>query len=328
MLTSFEALEEDPVFFPDCHGALYYVGALEYERVRDIRDVYARSKPVCFYASYHGVLEGYFNVMVGAGRSWYGDAELSDAMLLACGNPSDYSSSLVYDQCFHGMGHALMVFTGGDLVRSLALCDVLKKKQDIEFCYSGVFMEGELSATHRHYARQPGHYDDPNYPCTVLADRYKTSCYASRPQRYYTDTNLDPYLSVANCYKTPREYRERCFSEAGANQVYILHNVNDMRYCDIPLEPEYQIGCVKIASQILVLRYAGKVAKASAYCAKVVAPEHREACFREIGFIIPGIISDDATRRERCRETGETSFVEWCEKGLDVGISNFDTRYR
>lgn len=339
VLAGFSALglTDNPVYYPECHEALYYIGALEYQRSKSISGVYARSHGACYYASYHGTLQGYFSAVVGS-KEAYHDNELIVAMQGACGNPGDYTTRLAYDQCFHGIGHAVMVLTDGDLMRSLRLCEVLKKENntdtctaamlsdEADMCYSGAFMESLFSATHEHYSRRNSNQESRDLPCENFPAQYQTRCYAALPGKFYLDSNYDQHETIARCSEIPPQYQERCFGEAGAFQVFYLDDVEAMRYCQVPTNPTYRSTCIRIASQMLVIRYEGKTEKAAKYCMDNIEPINQQTCFHEIGRILAAIDPEKAARQTPCRTLMHPTYTAWCEQGLRDGITQFATR--
>ena len=52
-------------------------------------------------------------------------------------------------QCLHGLGHGLTANAEHDIFRALRLCDALEGDWDRGSCYSGVFMENIIFATHQ-----------------------------------------------------------------------------------------------------------------------------------------------------------------------------------
>ena len=76
-----------------------------------------------------------------------------------CGRPRSRHSAIVASppgaanalrfQCLHGLGHGLTANAEHDIFRALRLCDALDGDWDRGSCYSGVFMENIIFATHQ-----------------------------------------------------------------------------------------------------------------------------------------------------------------------------------
>ena len=79
-----------------------------------------------------------------------------------------------------------------NLVSSLKGCDLLVEDWDRQSCYGGAFMENVVDATEPHHG-MPGmdmpeenrafkqiDKNDYNYPCTILPERYLTTCYQNQ----------------------------------------------------------------------------------------------------------------------------------------------------
>ncbi len=81
------------------------------------------------------------------------------------------------EQCGHGIGHGLMAATNYELPVALEQCNELTDEMH-DSCWSGVFMENILGYRDGHIPHTTKYVnDDPQYPCTIVADIYKKECY-------------------------------------------------------------------------------------------------------------------------------------------------------
>jgi plastocyanin len=82
--------------------------------------------------------------------------------------------------CWHGVGHGLMMARGNDLQASLDVCDSLGSPSAADGCWQGVFMEN-INAVFRDQAR-PGVFSPahPLRPCTAVLDAYKQECFINQ----------------------------------------------------------------------------------------------------------------------------------------------------
>ncbi len=78
-------------------------------------------------------------------------------------------------QCFHGLGHGLMIATGLDLAISLEVCSRLDRRWDRDACRGGVFMENISTSygVRSLWLRD----EDPLYPCNWVGLEAKRRCY-------------------------------------------------------------------------------------------------------------------------------------------------------
>ena len=82
--------------------------------------------------------------------------------------------------CWHGVGHGVMMARGNDLRASLDVCDSLGSASAADGCWQGVFMEN-INAVFRDQAR-PGVFSphDPLRPCTRVLSAYKQECFINQ----------------------------------------------------------------------------------------------------------------------------------------------------
>ena len=139
VLAVFEKNEQKPELIATCHEETHYLSREEYQKKKNIRDVFASCNHSCLGGCFHGAVEGYFiekNIAIGSED----DSEVSGEIPQICGQQKDYEKTQQHTECLHGLGHAVMFLTENDLIRSLKLCDNLKTKSEQELCFTGAFM--------------------------------------------------------------------------------------------------------------------------------------------------------------------------------------------
>lgn len=120
-----------------------------------------------------GCQHGFFEHVLGAAS---GATEAAEKI---CGPLRDIASSKVYFDCYHGVGHGVMMAQAYDLGASLAICDQLSDPVGQDGCWQGVFMENVNGALTG--AARPGVFSDtdPMQPCRGLAAKYQHECYVN-----------------------------------------------------------------------------------------------------------------------------------------------------
>lgn len=120
-----------------------------------------------------------------------------------------------YTMCLHAAGHAFLALYAYDIHPALARCDELidRGKTEIRHCYNGVFMEnahgvhGGLIPPQHPYLKA----DNLKYPCSVIADIYKKSCWGNTPGYWFADVfHYDLDKTLAACKNVPEEYYPEC----------------------------------------------------------------------------------------------------------------------
>src|SRR3712207_429335 len=69
-----------------------------------------------------------------------------------------------------------------ELFEALKTCDVLADGWERDRCYSGVFMENLMAQDDPSHPSKYLRADQPLYPCTDVASRYKKRCYEMQIQ--------------------------------------------------------------------------------------------------------------------------------------------------
>ncbi|WP_428117766.1 cupredoxin domain-containing protein [Candidatus Poriferisodalis sp.] len=151
-----------------CHDMAHQAGRVSYQLFGAA--AFAITPHECDSGAIHGVLEALF-----AER---GTAHLEADMRTVCRGMNWYRAN----DCYHGVGHGIMAWSGYELHESLSICDVLDE-QDREPCYAGVFMENGVAGATGLSDHQSEYVSvvDPHYPCNEVARRYVRACYDWQP---------------------------------------------------------------------------------------------------------------------------------------------------
>ena len=161
-----EKLSDDAVG-ADCHRIAHTIGAASLQHYDgNVGKALAEGNAICASGYYHGLLEW---KLAGVPK-----AEVASVARTVCDQTKSASSSFVYYQCVHGLGHGLMLYTLYDLPGALRLCHRLGTDFDRVSC-SGVFMENQQSS---YGITSPWlEKDDLLYPCGIVSRSDKTYCY-------------------------------------------------------------------------------------------------------------------------------------------------------
>ncbi len=241
---------------------------------------FAQGDPVCSSGFYHGVTEAAMTKRGARGS-------VSDAPSVCAEvrkRPTDHET------CIHGMGHGFMGVLGRDLGASLRGCDGLRDSRERRGCYDGVFMENlaAVDAPERGALRP----DEPLYPCTAVATRYRDECYG-RQSTYALFVNNGDFATVfALCAKTERAFRGACARGLGGDVAAETKEVvgrteqarTRRRLCLLGAGSDARSSCVTGAVRVILQDLDGGPAQLDAFCGSLEAvatqPQHA-ACLRE-----------------------------------------------
>lgn len=192
-------LHELSAEFGDCHQAAHKAGRFAYEFFKE--KAFEECSAECHSGCYHGATEAYFRE--------HGTANLKENLSVLC---DPVTNPFFNHQCIHGIGHGLMAWSNYEIQDALKSCDLLPERRDS--CYTGVFMEnivGGLASSHiTQYLS-----DDPQFPCTVVDEKYKNSCYFYQTSRMVKLFNADFQMVATACADAPDIYHTSCFQSMG-----------------------------------------------------------------------------------------------------------------
>lgn len=137
-LDSLETLAAaDPQLRGQGHPLAHALGRYAMARRRDLA-VLGECTPSFQSGCFHGALEGWF---LQGGTI---DAASADGICAARSARGARGFELL--ECWHGLGHGLMVHAGGDFRQALPICDALDEVRARRECYDGIFMERAIRA--------------------------------------------------------------------------------------------------------------------------------------------------------------------------------------
>ena len=192
----------------NCHDTAHFVGRYAYEIYGT--GAFGRCAMLCQSGCYHGAMEAYFKE--------HGTSDLANSLNSVC---ASLSNPFIKHQCLHGMGHGLMAWSSYQLFDALDSCDLLENFSDRESCYTGVFIENVVQSMAKFLGLE-GHVtdylrdDDPHYPCTIVDDRYKPTCYFLQTDHMVKIFNSDFSKVASACGEVKLDHARRlCFESMG-----------------------------------------------------------------------------------------------------------------
>ncbi|OGE17747.1 hypothetical protein A3F00_03935 [Candidatus Daviesbacteria bacterium RIFCSPHIGHO2_12_FULL_37_11] len=308
ILDVFEKNESAPEFFAQCHTALHFLGQGIYRKEKNVQEGIQMCSSVCFWACQHGVLEGYLKER---NLSLDDDEVLKKEVLTLC-QKDDREAKASFNECLHGLGHALMFFTQGELPRSLRICDGLKNSGERDWCYSGVFMENSTSSTNKDHPSKYLKADDLMYPCNTLENKYLNMCYALQGFYFAKISNYEVQKTIALCNQVPVDYRFYCFHSIGQERVGFTQNPAVMKDgCNQIEVEEDRNACIQGVIGTLAERYKGDHKKIIEFCG-VLEKEDKTLCYQQLKTVMTNWITNSDELKKICEEIKEESFKKEC----------------
>jgi hypothetical protein len=260
----------------DCHPIVHSIGRETFVQKGSIHDAFAVCDQTCHSGCYHGSVERFLrgDELYAQSNQHPSRFELQQKAVSACDRNTP---SRVRYQCLHGLGHAIMFFSGYNLANALAVCDALGDDWSQNSCYGGVFMENVVNAEE---GKANFVTDDLLAPCDRIEEKYRRECYGMQTS-HMAGVGLSNEQILVECGKAG-EFRRACAQSLGRD----LSNYSrggDHRAAATTCElatGELRSACVRGATYALVdTTWDGRYALP--FCAAFAAPVDQDACLAE-----------------------------------------------
>lgn len=217
-------------------------------------------------------------------------------------------------ECYHGLGHGVMMHEGHDLKKSLKVCDSLKSSTGQDGCWQGVFMENVDVAEEGQWQKGMFSTQDPLAPCDRVSKKHQYECFINHSGWLMKFYKNDIGRGAHACLKSPAAQVDTCIQTLGllttnaAWQPALLQAAytpdfigNAWTLCK--KFPQGYVGkCALSALDNLInttLPDASLLHKAQSFCS-VVATEFRSDCYKQIGQDLRYLTPDSKAARDAC----------------------------
>jgi plastocyanin len=263
-----EETKTNDALLRSCHAMVHDIGREAYEKYGDFGEAMKYQDEVCNSGYLHGVIES---------RLYESDDVFADMKTLCAGYaPGSYPGW----QCYHGIGHGVMFYTGNDLPRSLDMCDGFESAFGRSNCVNGVFMEN-FNTDQKLHLSEFLKESDPFYPCAEQAERHKANCYLYAPT-YYLSLEGNGYADALDwCTGAETGHKLACAYGVGAQAT--KENLNDPELIESTCadgEPEQTAPCIAGMVDLYVNHY-GSLQPARELCARLET-SNRGTCYRTV----------------------------------------------
>lgn len=317
------------------HELAHALGRFAAARRGDI-SILSECTPVFQSGCYHGALEGLF--LRGASV----DRSTVDGICTA----SDGRPGYELLECWHGLGHGLMVRFAGDHRQALPLCDVLDAPRGRRECQDGVFMErairaigassvdggtsaaGDAHAGHGGgggHGAHGGHADSaaaasgrlPDAElqrlCASVDGRYQPSCWAYQPIALLAVHGGDARTVLAACDAAPATAVRDCYQGFGKQYLGwmagdVVKMIEGCRARNLAYVTDCLMGGVEYFTDL-----SWNIQPGIDFCARVPA-ESKDRCYRMIGERLALAHPARADAEAACRRV-EAAYVRACLEG-------------
>ena len=271
----------DPELQRLCHAITHAIGQAAMAQYGDVGEAFRHGDNTCGSGYYHGVMQGF--ALARGGPSLLSDLDAACAAV-----PGKERRSLDYFNCVHGLGHAIMAVRNDELFDALHDCDGLTGAMEQNACVNGVFMENLIvdGAHGGHYSKylKP---DEPLYPCTAVAEKYKAECFDMQTSYALGAVQGDFARVFALCARVGAPFRKNCYQSLGRDAATVSRDQvpATVATCRLARDHEQRSACVLGAVLDFVYYYHSDV-QAKALCTALerdLQPGCRAAIARLVG---------------------------------------------
>ncbi len=192
----------------NCHQLAHVIGRAAGKKYGDVSKAFAEGDNWCWSGYYHGVMESI------AGELGV-DKVLADINSICQGVRLEREYSFFHYNCVHGLGHGIMAVLDNKLFESLESCTKLDGNWQQESCYGGAFMENVMNEINSGHKSAHLKIDDPLYPCTVVAEKFKQQCYLMQTSHVLIVAGQDYSKVFSLCSSVEQPYDATCFQSLG-----------------------------------------------------------------------------------------------------------------
>lgn len=245
--------QTNPSLLRSCHALVHEIGRSAYLRYGDFAKAMSYRNEECNSGYLHGVIEEAL-------------AKSSDPLQKIKHICSSYKGETYLSwECYHGIGHGLMLVTDNDLPQSLAYCKEFETYFTKINCANGVFMENFNTdqKIHVSYYLDP---QNPFVPCETQAKEFQELCYIYAPV-YFLSLHPNQYEKALSwCLGAKNGNSEACISGVGSqimkeqlnNTSVIEGECNKAQYGT-------QGMCIAGAATLMAINY-GRLDEAKTFC--------------------------------------------------------------
>lgn len=164
---------------------------------------------------------------------------------------------------------------------------------------------------------EPLRADDAHYPCSILDERYLTSCYLMQTSAMLWHNHGDIADAASSCLEAPDGWRDDCFVSLGRDISgrTLLDERDARRECQKSPE-DYRdwcyVGVVKNFVDVTARTEAG-----FAFC-RGVEDWAKPRCHQAMGEELYSLYADEAGRREACEASETEELAAECRRGALV----------
>jgi hypothetical protein len=276
--TAFKILKhaalKDPIIESNhCHFLTHAIGQASAVKYKTFAETNAHADEYCSYGYHHGMYE---TLVATMGK----DVFIKNVNTFCESVPGKERRSFEYFTCIHGIGHGTTLLTYYELPEALKLCDAFSGTWEQEECYNGAFMQNLFSD--KDHPTEYVRADDSMFPCTAIAEKYRTECFNRQARVFLLHNNYDFSIAFSMCASLDVTYRNRCYEGLGREAFAISYNnIETTRgACSQGETADQKQACYLDAVEYFI-DFTHKRDSGDAFC-KALEPTMQNACISKV----------------------------------------------
>ena len=182
---------------------------------------------------------------------------------------------------------------------------------------AGAHVHGAMAMADGVEPFEPLRADDPHYPCSILDEKYLTSCYQMQTSAMLWHNDGDIAAAAAACVDAPDAWRNHCFVSLGRDiSGRTLQDEDDARRECRKSPEEYRewcyVGAVRNFVDVTATTDAG-----FSFC-RALEDSAKPRCHEAMGEAVYSLYADEAARRDACEASETEELALACRRGALV----------
>lgn len=271
----------------------------------------------------YGCQHGFFEYALSQTSSY------KEAATLICESISQRTSPKLYNYCYHGVGHGLMMALAYKLDKALKTCEELPNESATQSCWQGVLMENSNVAVTDEAKATGFSSTDPLAPCSTLETKYKWQCYINHAGYLMKVTGNNFKKAAEICLTPTNGGKKPCLQSLGlltANHIWhkavlgvdtskdVSANAKAAWDMCLMMPSEAQIDCVIGAVSDMHNFDELKTTRSEKFCS-LVDDKFKKTCFSEIGKNIASQQPSEESVKQICTALKLKEYSNQCIAG-------------
>jgi hypothetical protein len=155
---------------------------------------------------------------------------------------------------------------------------------------------------------------EPLYPCTIVAEQHRSSCYAMQTSAILIRNGSDFAAAAAQCERVPEEHLRTCFTSLGRDAAghSLGDNARAIELCG--KVPEGRLPWCVIGTAKNRIDVTADARDGLKFCLAVPGADAKRTCYRAVGEQTNALALTPADRERTCA-AAESPYVEECRSG-------------